>query len=127
LFLYSLFYFTIAGALLYFIVLDQGDFITLSMLYAAMFIQGFGMANMMNTSTSLVSEMIGHDDQSSAIVYASFNIIESFSNGSVVYIIMAFNIYMDDWYLKFLISVIPIICSIVAYLISYIRFKNRME
>ena len=85
------------------------------------------MANMMNTSTSLVSEMIGHDDQSSAIVYASFNIIESFSNGSVVYIIMAFNIYMDDWYLKFLISVIPIICSIVAYLISYIRFKNRME
>ena len=97
------------------------------MLYAAMFIQGFGMANMMNTSTSLVSEMIGHDDQSSAIVYASFNIIESFSNGSVVYIIMAFNIYMDDWYLKFLISVIPIICSIVAYLISYIRFKNRME
>lgn len=97
------------------------------MLYAAMFIQGFGMANMMNTSTSLVSEMIGHDDQSSAIVYASFNIIESFSNGSVVYIIMAFNIYMDDWYLKFLISVVPIICSIVAYLISYIRFKNRME
>ena len=32
------------------------------MLYLAMIIQGCGMANMMNTSVSLVSEMIGHDD-----------------------------------------------------------------
>ena len=108
-------------------MLDQGDLITLSMLYAAMLIQGFGMANMMNTSTSLVSEMIGHDDQSSAIVYASFNIIESFSNGSVVFIINAYELTKDDWSLKIMISVIPIICSIVAFLISYIRFKNRME
>jgi hypothetical protein len=54
------------------------------------------MANMMNTSTSLVSEMIGHDDQSSAIVYASFNIIESFSNGSVVFIINAYELTKDD-------------------------------
>ncbi len=85
------------------------------------------MANMMNTSTSLVSEMIGHDDQSSAIVYASFNIIESFSNGGVVFIINAYELTKDDRSLKIMISIIPVICSIIAFIISYIRFKNRME
>ena len=83
------------------------------------------MANMMNTSTSLVSEMIGHDDQSSAIVYASFNIIESLSNGSVVFIINAYELTKDTLSLKIIISTIPIICSIISYLTSYLRFKNR--
>ena len=89
-----------------------------------MIIQGCGMANMMNTSVSLVSEMIGHDDQSSAIVYASFNIIESISNGSVVFIINAYELTKDDWSLKVIVSSIPIICSLITYIISYCRFKN---
>jgi hypothetical protein len=32
------------------------------MLYTALVLQGAGLANMLNTSTSLVSEMIGQDD-----------------------------------------------------------------
>ena len=65
------------------------------MLYIGMFIQGCGMANMMNSSTSLVSEMIGQDDEASAIVFASFNIIESFSNGGVAYLLTTLELVND--------------------------------
>ena len=53
------------------------------------------MANMMNSATSLVSEMIGQDDEASAIVFAAFNILESFSNGTVVYVLTAYEFVED--------------------------------
>ena len=83
------------------------------------------MANMMNTSVSLVSEMIGQDDDSSAIVFASFNIIESFTNGGVVYILNAYELVNDGFAMKIVLSILPVICSVGAYSISYCRFKNK--
>ena len=105
LFLYSIVFFTLGGIFLFFIVVnpveDENGFImndsiwTPIMLYIGMFIQGCGMANMMNSSTSLVSEMIGQDDEASAIVFASFNIIESFSNGGVAYLLTTLELVND--------------------------------
>ena len=42
-------------------------------------------------------------------------------------IINEYDLTKDDWSLKIMISIIPVICSIIAFIISYIRFKNRME
>ena len=95
------------------------------MLYIGMFIQGCGMANMMNSSTSLVSEMIGQDDEASAIVFASFNIIESFSNGGVAYLLTTLELVNDAASMQWILSIVPICCSIIAYTISYFRFKQR--
>ena len=69
--------------------------------------------------------MIGQDDQASAIVFASFNIIESFSNGGVAYILTTFEMVNDPDYMRWILSVVPIICSLVAYIVSYWRFKDR--
>lgn len=125
LFLYSVLYFVIAGFILYFIVLDEPTFWTPFMLYSGMFIQGLGMANIMNTSVSLVSEMIGQDDESSAIVFASFNIIESFTNGGVIYILNAYHFVNDSYSMKITLSLIPTICALGAYVISWLRFRRR--
>ena len=82
---------------------------------------------MLNTSTGLVSEMIGQDDAASAIVFALFNILESFSSGGVVFQIMAWSLIDSDFYLRVLMSVIPVICATMAFLLSRCRFKNRAE
>lgn len=134
LFLYSIAYFTVAGFILFFIVTDprtsNGMVVNTSiwtpiMAYSGMFIQGCGMANMMNSSTSLVSEMIGHDDQASAIVFASFNIIESFSNGGVAYLLTTFDLVSDATAMRWILSVVPVACAVVAFVASYLRFKQR--
>lgn len=59
LFLYSICFFTIAGIPLYLMQVNEW---TETVLYASLMLQGAGLANLMNTSTSLVSEMIGQDD-----------------------------------------------------------------
>lgn len=71
--------------------------------------------------------MIGQDDQNSAVVFASLNIVESFTNGFVVYIIMAQSYNQDPESLKFIIGWMPIFTGIGAYVISYWRFKNMAD
>ena len=100
--------------------------VTPLMAYTGMFIQGMGMANMMNSSTSLVSEMIGMDDAACAIVFASFNIIESFSNGGVAYLLTAFKLVESPTAMRYILSFVPIICAVIAYVASYLRFKKRV-
>jgi hypothetical protein len=51
---------------------------------------------MLNTSSSLISEMIGTDDESSAVVYATFNILESLSVGGVAAIVLGSGMCDED-------------------------------
>ena len=115
---------------MFYIGKDEGIFDEVAMdiiLYTSLVFQGAGLANMMNTSTSLVSEMIGQDDEASAKVFACFNIIESFSVGGVGYIIMACGLTESASSLKFTLSCMPVICAISCYIISWIRFHHIAE
>jgi MFS family permease len=123
LFLYSIICFFFAAIMLYSMV-ENDPLWTPLLLYPALVLQGFALANMLNTSTSLVSEMIGQDDHASAVVFASLNIVESFANGGVVFVIMSYSLNDDPGCLKFVIAIIPIMACIGAYIISYLRFKN---
>ena len=71
--------------------------------------------------------MIGHDDEASAIVFASFNIAESFSNGYVVFLIMGNSLNDHESSLKIIMAICPILCAIGAYLLSYWRFRNMAK
>ena len=102
-------------------------FWTPTLLYTALFFQGAGLANMMNASTSLVSEMIGQDDQGSAVVFASFNIIESVSVGGVGFIIISLGLTDHAPSLKFILALMPIICATSAYGISWLRWHHATE
>jgi len=58
LYLYTIMFFAISGVILFFMPYKV-DFVTPALLYFSLILQGCGLANMLNTSTSLVSEMIG--------------------------------------------------------------------
>ena len=82
---------------------------------------------MLNTSSSLISEMIGEDDDSSAIVYATFNILESLSVGGVQEFVLGSGIIDDVTPLKMLLSIVPIICAFGAFFISRWKFKKKHD
>jgi MFS family permease len=125
LFLYSCTFFILAGIPLYTMKVDE--FWTPVLLYSSLVLQGMGLANMMNTSTSLVSEMIGQDDQASAVVFASFNIIESFAVGGVGFVIISLGMTDCASSLKFILGLMPIICAVSAYGISWGRWHNATK
>ena len=77
---------------------------------------------MMNSSVSLISEMIGHDDQASAVVFASFNLLESLSCGGLDYVIIGFGMTESETSLKVLMF-LPVVLSLTAFVISRWRFS----
>ena len=77
------------------------------------------MAIMLNTATSLISDVIGKDDQSSAFVYGAYSFFDKVANGIIIFFITAyFNKNPDA--LRFIIGLTPIICSITSFGLSFI-------
>jgi len=48
-------------------------------------IQGVGLAILLNTATSIISDVIGSDDTSSAFVYGIYSLFDKFSSGFCLY------------------------------------------
>jgi Na+/melibiose symporter-like transporter len=55
--------------------------------FLAASIQGVGLAIMLNTATSLISDVIGKDEQSSAFVYGAYSFLDKLSNGVILFFI----------------------------------------
>ena len=92
------------------------------LVYPCVAVQGVGLAIMLNTSTSLISDVIGSDAESSAFVYGVYSLFDKFSNGILLYYIVA--TYSDnDQALRYVIGIAPIICAVGAYLLTYIGQK----
>ena len=88
--------------------------------------QGVGLAIMLNTSTSLISDVIGSDAESSAFVYGAYSLFDKFSNGFLLYYIVAK--YTDDTpdnndVLRYIMGYSPIITAVCAYILTYIGQK----
>jgi len=92
------------------------------MVYPLVAIQGVGLAIMLNTATSLISDVIGSDAESSAFVYGVYSLFDKFSNGFLLYFIVA-TYPTDDHALRYIMGISPIICAILAYLLTYIGQK----
>jgi len=48
-------------------------------------IQGVGLAILLNTATSIISDVIGNDGKSSAFVYGVYSLFDKFSSGFCLY------------------------------------------
>ena len=59
-------------------------------------------------------------------MFACFNIIESFTNGGVVYILNAYGFVNDPLSMKIVMSMLPILCAAGAFTISWFRFRDRV-
>ena len=50
---------------------------------------GIGIALMLNTGTSLISDVIGSDVKSAAFVYGAYSLLDKFANGFLLYWLVA--------------------------------------
>ena len=106
---------TVAGSLPFlFIPVDRYWII-----YIAAPIAQVGMAIMMNTSTSLISDVIGKDADSSAFVYGFYSFMDKIANG--VAIERAIKLLEHDPVgLRYLMCFLPIGCSVGAFALTFL-------
>lgn len=74
---------------------------------------------MLNTATSLISDVIGKNAESSAFVYGSYSFFDKVANGIVIFIITSY-FNKDPFALRHIIGLTPIICSIAAFALTYL-------
>ena len=74
---------------------------------------------MMNTATSLISDVIGKDEQSSAFVYGMYSFFDKIANGVIIFFITA-NWVKNPDALRWCIALIPVICSVGAFGLTYL-------
>ncbi len=83
---------------------------------------------MINTATSLISDVIGKDAESSAFVYGSYSFVDKVANGIIIFVVTSY-FNNSDIALRLIIGLIPILCSVSAFLLTYYgrnRFSDRM-
>ena len=74
---------------------------------------------MLNTATSLISDVIGKDAESSAFVYGAYSFFDKVANGVIIFVITS-NFNEDPNALKWIIGTIPIICAVCAFALTYL-------
>lgn len=98
------------------------------LVYPLSVFQGIGLAIMLNTATSLISDVIGKDTANSAFVYGCYSLLDKFGNGALLYTMLA--LYSEDaTALKLIMTICPIACSVLAYFFTYIGnrcFSDKM-
>lgn len=77
---------------------------------------------MLNTSTSLISDVIGNDAENAAFVYGVYSFFDKAANAGILYWIVG-SYSKDPPKLKWIMSILPIACSIFAYGLSYFGHK----
>lgn len=83
---------------------------------------GIGLALMLNTGTSLISDVLGNDVKSAAFVYGAYSLLDKFANGFLLYFLVA-NYSLDPQALRWIISLIPIFCTVGTALVTWIGVK----
>ncbi len=84
--------------------------------------QGIGLAIMLNTATSLISDVIGNDSENSAFVYGSYSLFDKFANGLIL-LWMVNQFTENEKALKWIMSVTPILCAVASYILTWIGNK----
>ena len=98
------------------------------LVYPLAAIQGVGIAIMLNTATSLISDVIGNDSENSAFIYGCYSLFDKCSNGALLYYVI--REYSEDAYaLKVVMSLVPLIAAALALVLVYIGqtfFSHKM-
>ena len=97
-------------------------------IYPLAIVQGIGLIILLNTSTSLISDVIGNDSDSAAFVYGIYSFFDKISNGIVLEIVIT--LYStDETGLRYVIAGTPIVTSVLAFVLTYIGakfFSNKL-
>jgi Na+/melibiose symporter-like transporter len=81
-----------------------------------------GLAIMINISTSLISDVIGKDAESSAFVYGFYSFMDKIANGFAIE--RALKLFEKNFTgLRVIMGGLPIFCSIAAFLLTFLGKK----
>lgn len=74
---------------------------------------------MLNTGTSLISDVIGADSENSAFVYGMYSLFDKFANGLFLFWLMA-NYASDPLALRYVLGLTPVVCAIFSYFLTWV-------
>ena len=84
------------------------------LIYLSVAIQGIGLAILLNTATSIISDVIGDDKKSSAFVFGVYSFFDKISSGILLFIITNYLISKPFW-LRAIAGVLPIVAGFSAF------------
>ena len=88
------------------------------LVYIVCGIQGVGLALLLNTATSLISDVIGSDDKSSAFVYGAYSLLDKFSGGFVLVLIAEET--KNPTALRYFAGLLPPVTAAAAFGLTYL-------
>jgi len=92
------------------------------MVYPCAVITGVGIAMMLNTGTSLISDVIGTDSSSSAFVYGIYSFLDKMSNGFLLYYLVA-NFSDSPNALSWIMAAVPILAAIGTTFFTWLGLR----
>ena len=90
--------------------------------YPCVSVQGIGIALMLNTSVSLISDVIGTDNKSSAFVYGVYSLLDKFANGFILWWLVR-NYSKDVTALRCILAIIPTLSALGCALMTWFGIR----
>lgn len=100
------------------------------LVYICSGVQGIGIATLLNTATSLISDVIGDDEESSAFVYGSYSLLDKFCSGLVLTTITTIGLLKKPFWLRLVSGLLPIVSSISCFLLTWlgqVLYRHKMR
>ena len=98
------------------------------MVYVLSPLQGIGIALLLNSSTALISDVIGEDTDSAGFVYGIYSFLDKFANGFMLFWLVA-EYSEDAWALRWILSLTPTLAAVFTGLFCWYgqkKFSQRM-
>lgn len=92
------------------------------LVYIAASFQGVGLSIMLNIATSLISDVIGDDDSSSAFVYGAYSLCDKFVSGALL-VVIGNTVIEDHTWLIWLSSVMVIGSALLTFICAFLGQK----
>ena len=87
--------------------------------YPFIAVQGIGLAIMLNTGTSLISDVIGADSENSAFVYGMYSLFDKFANGGFLFWVL--DAYASDAVaLRYVLGLTPVVCAVLSAALTWV-------
>jgi len=91
-------------------------------IYILAVLQGVGISIMLNVSTSLISDVIGDDNTSSAFVYGAYSFADKIVNGILISLLIG-NYASNGYALRWILCLVPTFSAGLALLCAYTGTK----
>lgn len=92
------------------------------LIYGLSFIFGIGFALALSNSSSLINDVVGSKGDHGAFVYGAYSLTDKFSNGILLFVLV--NYKDDEFLLKYLIPILPIVGTFLSFLIVGYKKKS---